>query len=84
MFNRFMNEKEINVKVGDRVMVMGFKGTVTDVHHGINTKWDGKKYAEVKGTEFTAVQVHFDEEDNYDIAKFGQYQDGWYGGFEII
>lgn len=34
MFNRLMTEKEINVNVGDRVSVQGYRGTVMDVHHG--------------------------------------------------
>ena len=84
MFNRLMNEKEINVKVGDRVNVQGYTGTVTDVYHGIKTEWNGTEYAEVEGSESTTVQVHFDEEDNYGIAEYGQYQDGWYGGYIVI
>lgn len=81
MFNKFMNEKEINVKVGDRVVVQGYKGTVTEVFHGIKKEWNGTEYVEVAGTESTTVQVHFDE--NYDIAKTA-YQDGHYGGYEVI
>ena len=30
----------------------------------------------------TIIRVHFDE--NCSIAKYGQYQDGWYSGFEVI
>ena len=84
MFNRLMDDKELNVKVGDRVSVQGYRGTVTDVRRGIHTEWDGEKYAEVKGTEYTDVQVHFDEKDNYGIHEYGQYQDGWYGGYVVI
>lgn len=84
MFNKYMNDKELNVKVGDKVSVQGYRGTVTDVAHGINTKWNGAEYAEVKGTEWTAVQVHFDKENNHGIAEYGQYQDGWYGGYKVI
>jgi hypothetical protein len=84
MYNRLMSEKEINVKVGDRVSVQGYRGTVTDVHHGYDTKWNGTEYAIVEGSESTSVQVHFDESDNYGIAQYGQYQDGWYGGYTII
>ncbi len=83
MFNRLMNDKEINVKVGDRVSVQGYKGVVTDVHHGIETEWNGTEYVEVAGSESTTVQVHFDEENNYGIAEYGQYQDGWYGGYVV-
>ena len=84
MYNKFMNDKELNVKVGDRVYVQAYKGTVTDIYHGIDTEWNGHEYVEVKGTESTTVQVHFDEEDNGGISNYGQYQDGWYGGFYII
>lgn len=84
MFNKYMNEREINVKVGDRVTVQGYRGTVIDVYHGIKTEWNGTKYVEVAGTENTSVQVHFDEENNYNISNYGQYQDGWYGGYAII
>lgn len=83
MYNKLMAEKEINVKVGDKVMVQGFKGIVTDVAHTIKTEWDGTAYVEVEGTEGTQVQVHFDEENNYGIAEYGQYQDGWYGGYVV-
>lgn len=83
MFNKFMNEKEINVKVGDRVVVQGYKGTVTEVFHSIKKEWNGTEYVEVAGTESTTVQVHFDEDNNYDIARTA-YQDGHYGGYEVI
>ena len=33
MFNKYMAEKELNVKVGDRVCVQGYRGTVIDVDH---------------------------------------------------
>lgn len=84
MFNRLMNDKEINVKVGDRVAVQGYRGTVVNVYHGIKTEWNGTEYVEIEGTESTTVQVHFDEENNYNIASYGQYQDGWYGGYTVI
>lgn len=84
MFNRLMADREINVKVGDRVAVQGYKGTVIDVYHSIKTEWNGTEYVEVAGTEGTQVQVHFDEKDNYGIAEYGQYQDGWYGGYTVI
>ena len=83
MFNRLMNDKELNVKVGDRVTVQGFKGTVTGVSHDIKKEWNGTEYVDVPGTESTTVQVHFDETDNYGIAEYGQYQDGWYGGYTV-
>lgn len=84
MFNRLMAEKEINVKVGDRVAVQGYRGTVIDVYHGIKTEWNGTEYVPVEGSESTTVQVHFDEENNYNIASYGQYQDGWYGGYIVL
>lgn len=84
MYNKFMEEKEINVKVGDRVSVQGFRGTVIDVEHGIKKEWNGTEYVKVDNSEFTNVCVHFDEKDNYGIAKYGQYQNGWYGGYTVI
>lgn len=84
MFNKYMTDKEINVKVGDRVCVQGYRGTVTDVCHSIKQEWNGEAYVDIEGTESTTVQVHFDEENNYNIAQYGQYQDGWYGGYTII
>lgn len=79
MYNKFMDEKEINVKVGDRVNVQGWIGTVTEVFHSINKEWNGKEYVEVPGTESTTVTVHFD-----DAGIGGQYQDGHYGGYWVI
>lgn len=84
MFNKYMAEKELNVKVGDRVCVQGYKGTVIDVDHSIRQEWNGEAYVDVAGTESTTVQVRFDEEDNYGIAEYGQYQNGWYGGYTVI
>lgn len=84
MFNRLMSEREINVKVGDRVSVQGYRGTVIDVHHGYDTEWNGTEYVKVAGSESTSVQVHFDEENNYNTASYGQYQNGWYGGYTVI
>lgn len=82
MFNKYMAEKELNVKVGDRVCVQGYKGTVIDIDHSIRQEWNGEAYVDVAGTESTTVQVHFDEEES--IAEYGQYQDGWYGGYTVI
>ena len=49
MKNTMMKEKELNVKVGDRVAVEGNRGTVTGV-------WtDG---------ETTEIKVHFDENED--------------------
>lgn len=84
MYNRLMADKEINVKVGDRVEVQGYTGTVTDVYHGFSTEWNGTEYVKVEGSDYTNVQVHFDEKDNYGIAEYGQYQDSWYGGYVVI
>ena len=55
MFNRLMNDKDLKVKVGDRVAVQGYRGTVIDVMRGIHTEWNGTEYAEVEGTEWTEV-----------------------------
>ena len=66
MYNKFMNEKEINVKVGDRVAVQGNRGTVTEVIK-VSDAWTG-------------VRVHFEGE----MAEFGQYQDGVYGGYTVL
>lgn len=79
MYNRLMEKKELDVKVGDRVNVQGWIGTVTEVYHGIDTEWNGTEYVEVPGTESTSVTVHFD-----DAGIGGQYQDGHYGGYWVI
>ena len=80
MFNKYMDSKELNVKVGDRVSVQGNRGVVTKVIKGINKEWNGKEYAAVPGTEYTDVQVHFGGE----LARWGQYQDGVYGCFTVL
>ena len=80
MYNKFMNEKEINVKVGDKVAVCGNLGVVTEVFKNIDQEWNGKEYIEVEGTESTNVRVHFEDE----TANFGQYQDGIFGGFTVL
>lgn len=82
MYNKFMAEKEINVKVGDRVAVQGYRGTVLEVKKGFDKEWNGAEYVKVEGTDFTNVKVHFDE--SQDIAKFGQYQNGDYGMYTVI
>ena len=66
MYNKFMKEKEINVKVGDRVAVQGNRGTVTEVIK-VSDAWTG-------------VRVHFED----DLAEWGQYQDGVYGGYTVL
>ena len=80
MYNKFMNEGEINVKVGDRVAVCGFKGTVTEVFKDFDKEWNGKEYEKVEGTEWTGVRVHFDSTKEV----WGQYQDGVYGGYTVL
>lgn len=79
-----MEEKEINVKVGDRVIVQGNKGTVTEVFHSIDKEWNGSEYAEVAGTERTTVTVHFDADTWIAEQGYSQYQDGHYGGYTVI
>lgn len=80
MYNKFMNPKEINVKVGDRVAVQGNRGVVTEVLKGHDTEWNGSEYVKVDGTDYTHVRVHFEGE----LANWPQYQDGVYGGYEVI
>ena len=80
MFNKFMNDKEINVKIGDRVAVMGNEGIVTEVFKGFRKEWNGKEYVNIPGSEWTNVQVHFTGE----LAKWGQYQDGEYSDYTVI
>ncbi len=84
MYNKFMNEKEINVKIGDRVNVQGLIGTVTEVHRSIDREWNGTEYAVVEGTERTTVTVHFDEDTWVARDGYGQYQDGHYGGYTVV
>ena len=80
MYNRLLKEKELKVKVGDKVMVQGNPGTVTEVLKGHDTEWNGKEYAKVPDSEYTRVRVHFTGE----LAAWGQYQDGVYGGFTVV
>lgn len=82
MYNKFLNEKELNVKPGDRVSVHGYRGTVLEVLRGRHKEWNGKEYADVEGSDYTNVTVHFDEDQ--DIAKYGQYQNGQYGEFVVL
>lgn len=82
MYNKFMEEKEINVKVGDRVIVEGNRGTVTEVFRSIDKEWNGKRYVEIPGSEYTNVRVHFNKDEL--LSTFGQYQDGVYGGYAVI
>lgn len=65
MYNKLMKEKELNVKVGDKVSVMGNRGIVTEVF---------------RTSDSTSVRVHFTDE----LAEWGQYQDGVYGGYEVL
>lgn len=80
MYNKFMSEKELNVKVGDKVLVQGNEGIVTEVYHNIDKEWNGREYVEVEGSESTSARVSFIN----DLANWGQYQDGVYGGFTVI
>ena len=84
MKNSYMEEKEINVKVGDRVISHGNKGTVTKVYRGIDKKWNGKEYEEIPGTEFTQVTIHFDEDSELVSRGYMQYQDGPYGEYYVL
>jgi len=80
MYNRLMAEKELNVKVGDQVAVQGNRGTVTEVFRGHETEWDGQEYVKVEDSEYTNIRVHF----TGNLARWGQYQDGVYGGYTVI
>lgn len=80
MYNKFMDEKDLKVKIGDKVAVQGNRGIVTEVFHTIKKEWNGSEYVDVAGTESTSVRVHFEGE----LAHWGQYQDGVYGGFTIV
>lgn len=64
-------EEQLKVKKGDRVAVSGYRGTVTEVYID-----ETEDYIKVQ------VRVRFDPAET--ISKFGQYQNGWYNGFEII
>jgi hypothetical protein len=80
MKNIYMEEKELNVKVGDRVCVQGNEGIVTEVFRGYSKEWNGKEYVKAEGSDYTDVRVHFTGE----LARWGQYQDGVYGGFVVL
>lgn len=80
MYNKFMAAKELNVKEGDIVAVQGNRGIVTEVLRGNDVEWNGREYVDVEGTEYTNVRVCF----TGDIAQWGQYQDGVYGGYTVL
>ena len=80
MYNKFLAKNELEVKIGDTVSVMGNEGTVTEVIRGFEKEWNGAEYVKKPGTERTSVRVHFTGE----LAAWGQYQDGVYGGFRVI
>ncbi len=82
MYNKFHTTRDLAVKPGDRVSVQGYHGTVLEVYHYTQKEWNGSEYVDIPGSESTAVSVHFDE--SQDVARFGQYQDGTYGGFTVI
>lgn len=80
MRNALMNEKELNVKAGDRVCVHGYIGTVTEVVRGRDVEWNGTEYVEVEGSDYTNVTVAFDNP-----SEIGyQYEGGQYGLFEVL
>ena len=78
MFNKYMQERELNVKVGDEVSVQGNAGIVTEVIKSIKTNWNGNRYVEIAGTESTSVRVHF----SGNLAGT-VFQDGVYGGYIV-
>lgn len=80
MYNRLMNERELNVKVGDKVAVLGNRGIVTEVFHSHDTEWNGKEYVKVQGSESTSVRVNFTGE----LASWGQYQNKVYGDYVVV
>ncbi len=80
MYNRLMQAKELNVKVGDTVSVQGNRGIVTEVLHHFDTEWNGKEYVKVADSDGTSIRVHFTGE----LANWGQYQDGVYGGYTVL
>ena len=80
MKNTMMKEKELNVKVGDRVSTHGYTGTVTEVLKGRDTEWNGKEYIEVPGSDWTNVRIHFDNPKEIGY----QYENGTYGLFTVL
>lgn len=66
-------------KVGDRISLYGWLGTVKEVKHEVRDKLNYKN--EVIGEmPCTYVRVGFDEPE-----KIGyQYEDGWYGGSDEL
>ena len=86
MYNKFMDEKELNVKVGDRVTSHGYKGTVTEVYKTIKHNWNriDRRYEEIPGTESTSVKIHFDEDSELIRNGYMQFQDVVYGEFYVI
>lgn len=83
MKNSMMAEKELNVKVGDRVSVQGNCGTVLEVSVTKQTEWNAEKklYEEVEGSEATYVRVNFDSDNELHNTC---YNNEWYGGYWVI
>lgn len=67
---RFRGERTLNVKIGDKVNVQGFTGTVLDVFHGFDKEIE---------KEWTSVRVHFD-----DLDGWVHCQNKIYGDFTVI
>ncbi len=72
MLNKFMTKEQLNVKVGDRVVIYGWRGTVTEVLKGKSLYHNNEDY--------TDIRVHFDNTKEIGL----QYQDGVYGDFGFI
>ena len=80
MYNHLMTKEQLNVKAGDHVVVMGYRGIVEDVYRGYKTEYNGREYVKKAGTDYTSVKVDFKGE----LSTWGQYNHGYYGNFTII
>ena len=79
MYNRYLSKEQLAVKVGDHVIVDGFRGIVEKVFTGVEKEWNGEKYVDKTGTEYTDIKVVFSGE----LSKWGQYNHGVYSSWHI-
>lgn len=80
MYNKFLSEKQLSVKKGDMVVICGYRAIVEAVYRGIEKEWNGEKYVDKAGTEYTSIKANF----KGDLANWGQYQHRTYGKWTII
>lgn len=64
------------VRENDIIWVQGYRGKATNVHQYV--AHEDERFGAFNMIPVARYNVHFDEDQ--DIARYGQYQDGTYGG----